>query len=98
MSLSYRLFLPFLAILLVIGCDQEDQEPKTVSVVQQYSEFQSEWQDMALVYGFAFDNVELADISRNAFAAAFPKMQYRVVTRTMHRWKYERLKKQIEAP
>jgi|GEM_PF-6039150 len=53
---------------------------------------------MALVYGFAFDNVELADISRNAFAAAFPKMQYRVVTRTMPRWKYERLKKQIEAP
>lgn len=95
MSFSYRLFLPFLAILLVIGCDQE---PKVVSVVQQYSEFQSEWQDMTLVYGFAFDNVELADISCNAFAAAFPKIQYRVVTRTMPRWKYERLKKQIEAP
>jgi hypothetical protein len=67
---------------LATGCDQES---KAVSVVQQYSDFQSEWQDMALVYGFAFDNVELADISRNAFAAAFPNIQYRVVTRTMPR-------------
>lgn len=83
------------AILLTAGCDQTLKE---VSVVQQYSDIQSEWQDMALVYGFAFDNVELADISRDAFAAAFPERQYRVVTRTMPMWKYERLKKQIEAP
>jgi hypothetical protein len=91
---------PLIAALVVgllplTGCDQE---PKEVSVVQQFSDMQAEWQDMALVYGFAFDNVELADISRDAFAAAFPERQYRVVTRTMPMWKYERLKKQIEAP
>lgn len=82
-------------LLLLAGCDQE---PKEVSVVQQYSDMQSEWQDMALVYGFAFDNVQLADVTRDAFAIAYPERKYRLVTRQMPRWKYERLTKQIEAP
>ena len=90
-----RTALAFACLALATGCDQE---PKEISVVQQFSDIQSEWQDMALVHGFAFDNVELADISRDAFAAAFPERQYRVTTRTMPMWKYERLKKQIEAP
>ena len=56
--------------LALFGCDQE---PKEVSIIQQYSDIQSEWQDMALVYGFAFDNEELAGIARDAFAASFPE-------------------------
>jgi hypothetical protein len=85
-------------LLIALGTAGCDQEPMEVSVVQQYSDIQSEWQDMALVYGFAFDNAELADVARNAFANAYPERQYRVVTRQMPTWKYERLKKQIEAP
>jgi hypothetical protein len=81
--------------VLASGCDQE---PKSISVIQQYSDLQSEWQDMALVYGFAFDNVELADVARDSFAKAFPERQYRVVTRQMPQWQYERLKSQIATP
>lgn len=84
-----------LAATVLAGCDRE---PKEVSVVQQYSDMQSEWQDMALVYGFAFDNVELADVTRDAFAIAYPERKYRVVTRQMPKWKYKRMTKQIEAP
>ena len=90
-----RACLILFAAVALTGCDQE---PKEVSVVQQFSDMQSEWQDMALVYGFAFDNVELADVTRDAFAIAYPERQYRVVTRQMPRWKYERLTKQVEAP
>jgi len=84
-----------LAAFIVAGCDQE---PKEVSIVQQYSNLQYEWQDIALVYGLAFENVELAEMTRDAFAAAYPEAEYRVVTRTMPQWKYERLKQQIETP
>ena len=84
-----------LIVLLVTGCDQK---PMEVSVVQQYSDIQSEWQDMVLVYGFAFDNVGLAEVVKERFRKAYPNMQYRVVTRTMPMWKYERLKKQIQTP
>ena len=77
------------------GCDQT---PKDIPVIQQYSDLMGQWQDMAAVYGFAFDNAELAGIARDSFAKAFPERQYRVVTRQMPQWQYERLKKQIEAP
>jgi hypothetical protein len=88
-----RLLMP--AALLIAACHQE---VKSVSVIQQYSDLQSEWQDMATVYGFAFDNVELAEIARNAYAQSFPERKYRVVTREMPAWKYERLQKQVAAP
>ena len=81
--------------VLASGCDQE---PKSISVILQYSDLQSEWQDMAAVYGFAFDNVELAEIARDAYAKAFPERKYQVVTREMPAWKYDRLKKQVAAP
>ena len=80
--------------LVLFGCDNE---PKEVSFVQQYSGMQAKWEDVVLVYGFA-DNVENADVIRGGHASAYPEREYRVVTRTMPMWKYERLKKQIEAP
>lgn len=80
---------------LLAGCDQT---PKDIPVIQQYSDLMRQWQDMAAVHGFAFDNAELAGIARDSFAKAFPERQYRVVTRQMPQWQYERLKKQIEAP
>jgi hypothetical protein len=89
------LFLYAALAVCVTGCNQEPQE---ISIVQQYSNLQYEWQDIALVHGLAFENVELAEITRDAFAAAYPEAEYRVVTRTMPQWKYERLKKQIEVP
>ena len=82
------------SLLLLTGCDQE---PKEISVVQQYSGMQAKWEDVVLVYGFA-DNVENADVICGGHASAYPEREYRVVTRTMPMWKYERLKKQIEAP
>jgi len=89
-----RLAVAF-SILAVAGCDQE---PKEVSVVQQYSNLMSQWQDMAAVYGFAIDNAELAEITRDAYSQAFPERKYQVVTREMPTWKYERLQKQVAAP
>ena len=85
-------------LLIALGPAGCDQETKAVPVIQQYSDLMGQWQDMAAVHGFAFDNVELAGIARDSFAKAFPERQYRVVTRQMPQWQYERLKKQIEAP
>jgi hypothetical protein len=83
-----------LSVLAVAGCDQT---PKEVSVVQQLSQF-GPWDDTILVYGFAYDNVAEAEKIRESFKQRFPSREYRVVTRTMPMWKYERLKKQIGAP
>lgn len=90
-----RLVPVFVAgLLLLAGCDQDLKE---VSIIQQYSGMQSKWEDVALVYGFA-DNVENADVMCGGHTSAYPEREYRVVTRTMPRWKYERLKKQLAAP
>jgi hypothetical protein len=87
------LLLP--AALLIAACDQKAQ---SFSVIQQYSELMSEWHDVVCVYGFAIDNAELAEITRDAYSQAFPERKYQVVTREMPAWKYERLKKQVAAP
>jgi hypothetical protein len=58
----------------------------------------SEWHDVVCVYGFAIDNAELAEITRDAYAQAFPERKYQVVTREMPAWKHDRLKKQVAAP
>lgn len=79
----------------VTGCDQK---PESISVIQQYSDLMSEWHDVVCVYGFAIDNAELAEITRDAYAQAFPERKYQVVTREISAWKYERLKKQVTAP
>jgi hypothetical protein len=93
MLLFPRLGIIF-AGLVLFGCDNE---PKEVSVVQQFSGMQSKWEDVALVYGFA-DNIENADILRAALVTKYPEREYRVVTKVVPRREYERLKKQVAAP
>jgi hypothetical protein len=91
---SPRIALVVACLALFPGCDQT---PKDVSVVLQLSQFGPR-DDVILVYGFAYDNVAEAERIRESFKQRFPSREHRVVTRTMPMWKYERLKKQIEAP
>jgi hypothetical protein len=80
--------------VLASGCDQESKE---ISAVQQFSDMQSKWEDVVLVYGFS-DNVENADILHGALTTKYPEREYRVVTKVVPRREYERLQKQVAAP
>lgn len=84
-----------LCVLFTVSCDQER---KVIAVIQQYSKIQLEWQDVAVVYGFAYDNLKLAEITKEGYSKAYPEMIYRVVRREIKGRKYVDLTKKIKSP
>jgi hypothetical protein len=79
----HRLISPItIGSLLLVGCSSDKDQLVEVAIIEQYSRYMSEWQDVALFYGYG-NNAEIAEKYMKAFEPSSERpLRLRITTQT----------------